>query len=93
MPASARPAVLYITYDGVQEPLGQSQVVGYLDRLAADWPIFLVSFEKRRDREDAARMSAMRARLRKAEISWIPLAYHKSPSARRPPMISPWAPR
>ena len=81
MTYSGRPNVLYITYDGVLEPLGQSQVVGYLERLAADWPIHLVSFEKRKDREDAARMDVMQERLSRAGISWTPLNYHKSPTA------------
>ncbi len=28
------PGILYISYDGMLEPLGQSQVVGYLEKLA-----------------------------------------------------------
>ena len=39
-------SVLYITYDGMLEPLGQSQVLAYLKRLAADRPIHLISFEE-----------------------------------------------
>ena len=35
---------------------------------------------KRNDREDIARMRAMRDRVRAAGITWAPLAYHKSPS-------------
>jgi glycosyltransferase involved in cell wall biosynthesis len=74
------PAVLYITYDGILEPLGQSQVLGYLEKLAEDWPIYLISYEKRQDRKDLARMEAMRHRLKKAGISWKPLTYHKWPT-------------
>ncbi|MCQ4191231.1 glycosyltransferase, partial [Methylocystis suflitae] len=73
--------MLYITYDGVLEPLGQSQVLGYLEILAADWPIHLISYEKQQDRQDTERMGTMRKRLDKAGISWTPLTYHKSPSA------------
>ena len=36
---------LYISYDGVLEPLGESQVVTYLERLSARYDITLVSFE------------------------------------------------
>ena len=74
-------AVIYISYDGMLEPLGQSQVVAYLEQLACDWPVYLISFEKERDRKDEARMAAMRARLNAVGIAWTPLAYHKTPSA------------
>lgn len=72
--------VLYISYDGMLEPLGQSQVIAYLERLAADYAPVLLSFEKKPDRDDAPAMDAMRARLAGAGIHWVPLAYHKSPS-------------
>jgi glycosyltransferase involved in cell wall biosynthesis len=63
------------------EPLGQSQVLSYLERLAGDFSIHLISFEKKRDRADMECMAAMRARIKAAGIAWHPLAYHKSPSA------------
>jgi hypothetical protein len=75
------PAVLYISYDGMLEALGQSQVLGYVERLARDYPMHLISFEKQADRTDKTRMDAMRARLGAAGISWTPLAYHKTPTA------------
>ena len=76
---SSRSAIIYVTYDGLLEPLGQSQVVAYLEKLAPERPIHIVSFEKSKDRFDKARMAAMRARLAAAQIGWTPLAYHKSP--------------
>ena len=74
-------AVIYISYDGMLEPLGQSQVVAYLEQLARDWPVYLISFEKERDRKDDKRIAAMHARLNASGIVWSPLAYHKAPSA------------
>ena len=74
------PSILYISYDGILEPLGQSQVLGYLAKLADDHAIQLISFEKEKDRGDRARMRATRERLRGLGIRWIPLAYHKTPS-------------
>ena len=62
--------VLYISYDGMLEPLGQSQVLGYLEILARDGPVFLISYEKPRDRADTGRMNAMRYRLSTAGIRW-----------------------
>jgi glycosyltransferase involved in cell wall biosynthesis len=63
------------------EALGQSQVLGYVERLAQQWPMHLISFEKQADCADKVRMDAMRGRLKAAGISWTPLAYHKAPSA------------
>lgn len=80
MTARVRPTILYLTYDGLLEPLGQSQVLGYLEKLAQEWPVYIISFEKRRDREDKARMTAMRARLDGKGIGWTPLDYHKAPT-------------
>jgi len=80
-PAGDGPGILYISYDGMLEPLGQSQVVAYLERLAPGRRIHLISFEKPRDRADEGRRQAMRERLAAAGIAWHPLRYHKAPSA------------
>ncbi len=76
-----RLAVLYITYDGLLEPLGQSQVLAYLEKLAPNFDIHILSFEKQADRNNVARMNAMRRRVTAAGLGWTPMAYHKSPSA------------
>lgn len=75
------PGILYISYDGMLEPLGQSQVVGYLERLALGRRIHLISYEKPQDWKDRERRSAMQRRLGATNICWHPLRYHKSPSA------------
>lgn len=75
--------VLYISYDGALEPLGESQVVAYLERLTDRAAITLLSFEKPEDAADSARMDAMRERLERAGITWTPRRYHK-----RPPVLS-----
>jgi glycosyltransferase involved in cell wall biosynthesis len=59
------------------EPLGQSQVVAYLERLAPDWAISLISFEKNDVEGEPGR--AMRARLDRVGIAWHPRRYHKRP--------------
>lgn len=73
--------VLYISYDGMLEPLGQSQVLAYLEKLAVDRPIDLISFEKRADWTEKAARAAIRDRCRSAGIRWHPMRYHKRPSA------------
>ncbi len=75
--------ILYISYDGILEPLGESQVVAYVERLASDHAITLLSFEKREDLRDRARLSVMQRRLDAMGIGWVRMRYHK-----RPPVLS-----
>ena len=73
--------LLYISYDGMLEPLGQSQVLAYLEKLAPGRRIHLISFEKAGDWSDAERRGTMDRRLASAGIHWHPLRYHKTPTA------------
>ncbi len=73
--------ILYISYDGILEPLGQSQVLAYLEKLAPGRRIHLISYEKPPDWQDAQRREAMRRRIAEVGIDWHPLRYHKSPTA------------
>ena len=75
------PGVLYISYDGMLEPLGQSQVLAYLKRLAADRPIHLISFEKADDWANVAERERLARDISASGIVWHPLRYHKSPTA------------
>ncbi|WP_229381878.1 hypothetical protein [Spiribacter sp. 2438] len=45
--------VLYLTRNGLLEPLGQSQVMSYLRGLSRDHAITLVTFEKPEDMADS----------------------------------------
>jgi glycosyltransferase involved in cell wall biosynthesis len=72
--------VLYISYDGMLEPLGQSQVIAYLERLTDEVQFHLISFEKPADWADSERRATVSARLARAGITWHPLRYHKSPT-------------
>lgn len=73
--------VLYISYDGMLEPLGQSQVLAYLKRLAVDRCIHLISFEKPEDWVDKKARELAKQDITEAGIIWHPMRYHKSPSA------------
>lgn len=77
--SSARPTILYMSYDGLLEPLGESQVVAYLEILADAYAIHIISFEKKGDTAHPERRTAMATRLRAAGIVWHPRRYHKRP--------------
>lgn len=72
--------ILYITYDGVLDPLGQSQVVPYLLRLSRGRKICLLSFEKPERLADRAAVEELRSRLRAAGVEWVHLRFHKAPA-------------
>ncbi len=74
-------SILYISYDGILEPLGQSQVLAYLKRLAAGRVIHLVSFEKPADWTKVMERELLANDIALAGIVWHPLRYHKRPSA------------
>jgi glycosyltransferase involved in cell wall biosynthesis len=76
-----RSSVLYVSYDGLLEPLGASQVVPYVHALRAKgYTIELLSFEKPADLADTRRLDALERALRGEGISWTRMTYHKRPS-------------
>lgn len=70
--------VLYLTYDGLSDPLGGSQILPYLIRLSRlGHQISVISFEK----GDAASQAIDRSGRQCIEhgIDWHPMRYHKHP--------------
>lgn len=74
-------SILYISYDGMAEPLGQSQVIAYLERLTDENAIHIVSYEKPADLDNHTLIFQIRDRLSRAGIGWTPMRYHSRPSA------------
>jgi len=74
--------VLFVSYDGMTDPLGQSQVLPYLIGLQKKgYKVSLISFEKpERFQNDAEYIQQI---CDKAAINWHPLTYTK-----RPPVLS-----
>ena len=72
--------ILYITYDGILEPLGQSQVLAYQEKLATKFEIFLFSYEKPRDLSNTDLFSSIQKRVFQSNIKWIFHKYHKFPT-------------
>lgn len=71
--------VLYVSYDGLLEPLGASQVVSYLRPLARIYPVTILSYEKRHDLGNRSKMSELARDLEGHGIRWLRLRYHKWP--------------
>jgi glycosyltransferase involved in cell wall biosynthesis len=75
--------VLFISYNGMLEPLGQTQVIAYLRELAKRGVKFtLLSFEKPLafTAEGQKRSNDLKRELAKHEIEWHWLRYHRTPS-------------
>lgn len=70
--------ILFISYDGMTDPLGQSQVIPYLQGLSkAGYRIFLLSCEK--ELAYLQNKDAIQLLLHQSDINWIPLNYTKNP--------------
>lgn len=71
--------ILFLSYDGMTDPLGQSQVLPYLTGLLKKgYSITLISFEKRD--AFAETENVIRDICRTAGIEWHPLSYTKKPA-------------
>jgi glycosyltransferase involved in cell wall biosynthesis len=68
---------LYITYDGLTEPVAHSQVESYLLPVARDGiRVAVLSFEKRSHYLDPQKRLEVERRLEKYGITWYPLLSH-----------------
>jgi glycosyltransferase involved in cell wall biosynthesis len=74
--------ILYLSYDGMTDPLGQSQVLPYLEGLAgAGHEIWLISFEKPERFSQSEQL--IRSLIKGKSIYWHPEMY-----TAKPPVIS-----
>lgn len=70
--------ILYISYDGMTDPLGQSQVISYMRGLSKQGYLFtIISFEK--PDKFKQKGSEIRDLLTLHNIIWYPLLYTKNP--------------
>lgn len=70
---------LYLSYTGLLEPLGRSQILAYLLRLSDEYQFTIVSFEKANDFSEAAKVEALREECVSYGIDWQPKIYHHKP--------------
>ena len=76
--------ILYLTRNGLLEPLGQAQIFPYLMGLASSVSITLISFEKPVDWSDVNYRRRVQRQCQQVGIRWIPLRFRAQPR--------PWAP-
>ena len=70
--------ILYLTYDGLTDPLGQSQVLPYLAGLSKmGYQITIISAEKSENLKK--RGEFIKSFIEKNNLKWSPLSYYKKP--------------
>lgn len=69
--------ILYISFDGMTDPLGQSQVLPYLSGLSKNYTFHLISFEKPERFKQQEKL--IRELCEKNNIEWHPIPYSTSP--------------
>jgi DNA-binding LacI/PurR family transcriptional regulator len=73
-------SVLYISYTGLMDPLGQSQVLQYVLALGRSrHRMTVLSFEKPHALADRDRVAAMRRSCEEAGVDWRPRVWHNRP--------------
>lgn len=69
--------ILYISYDGLTDPLGQSQIIPYLAGLSSKYAITIISCDKKTNYK--LNGNAIKTILGKKGINWHSLEYTKKP--------------
>ena len=70
--------ILYFSYDGVLEPLGQSQIMNYQYEISKKYEINIVSFEKYADLNNINKIKLFKQKIKDNNITWYPLLYSKN---------------
>lgn len=72
--------VLYITYDGLLDPLGQSQILPYIKGLSKKGhKFFVISYEKKHRYTNKKNVDKLIRDLKGHNISWHPMRYYRKP--------------
>ena len=77
--STSRPGVLYLSYTGLLEPLGRSQILPYLERLSERYSIVLVTFEKPENVCRNCDVDELREICASHNIVWLFHRYHRTP--------------
>ncbi|CAA0080646.1 D-inositol-3-phosphate glycosyltransferase [BD1-7 clade bacterium] len=71
--------VLYVSYTGLLEPLGRSQILAYLSRLSDDYTFTILSFEKPESLDDVLSVQKLKEECASFGIEWVYKTYHSKP--------------
>ena len=72
-----RDRILYITFDGLLEPLGRSQVLSYLQGLSRrGFKFTLISLEREQDLSDHRAVAKLERELEDYGIKWLRHSFH-----------------
>jgi glycosyltransferase involved in cell wall biosynthesis len=75
---------LYLTRNGLLEPLGQSQVLAYLRGLSRTHRVTLITYEKAEDWADTQRVTQLRTECERLGIRWLPQRFRARPKGIAP---------
>ncbi len=67
--------ILYVSWDGIIEPLGQSQVLSYLKKLSSNYCFHLVSLEKKKDFKRNKDYENIVNICASSDIRWVKIIY------------------
>lgn len=67
--------ILYFSYDGVLEPLGQSQIMNYQKKISSYYDIFIVSYEKYKDFKNTEKIKLFKSDIKNNNITWFPIIF------------------
>ena len=73
-----RKNILFITRNGLLEPLGQSQILSYLIPLSKKFSINIISFEKNSDIQNRVHLNSINKICSDNNIYWKPLTYRNT---------------
>jgi glycosyltransferase involved in cell wall biosynthesis len=76
--------LIYLTRNGLLEPLGQSQVLSYLRGLSQEHCITVITFEKAEDAANTQHVVKLRAECDRLGICWLPQRFRARPKVIAP---------
>jgi glycosyltransferase involved in cell wall biosynthesis len=74
------PRVLFVTYNGLLDPLGPSQILPYVEGLNQWWRMGVLSYERWHRLQNTKDVRSLEERLAAQGILWRRLLYHRRPS-------------
>jgi len=72
-------STLYLTRNGLLEPLGQSQILPYLRGISRKYQITLITFEKKEDLLNKIYRRKINEECKNLGIYWLPQKFNKNP--------------